>query len=379
MADVDPVWFAVLGWLVGLLLWGRPNRLGEDLDAHDLEVAAGGRTTVVIPARNEAEVLPLLLADLEADPDPNRRVVVVDDHSEDDTGVIARRFAGVDVIDAPPLPTGWTGKSWACHVGVHHLDHRDDDVVVFLDADVRVRPGAVAEVVAQVRRDGGVVSVQPFHATERPYEQLSLFPGIISLLGTGAGWTARPPSGVFGPVLATTVADYRAVGGHAAVQDAIAEDVALGLRYRKADLPVAIRLGGDRVRFRMYPEGLRQLAEGWTKNMATGAGAVPLYRSLGAFWWIAAAGSAAMSLPWIPGNSMVTATTGVVLYGLFVAQVWGLGRVTGRFGLLTALAYPLLLMVFVTLFVWSTWRLRVRRSVRWRGRTVPLGGTPPAG
>jgi 4,4'-diaponeurosporenoate glycosyltransferase len=369
MADVDPIWFALLGWVVGMVLWGRPRRLGELVQTQPNR----GRTTVVIPARNEAAVLPLLLTDLAADPDPNRWVVVVDDHSEDGTGQVARSFEGIEVIEAPPLPEGWTGKSWACHVGVHHLDHADDDVVVFLDADVRVVPGAVAEAVAEARRAGGVVSVQPYHATQRPYEQLSLFPGIVSLLGTGAGWSSHPPSGVFGPLLATSVQDYRAVGGHAAVQDAVAEDVALGLRYRDHRLPVAILLGGDRVRFRMYPAGVRQLAEGWTKNMAVGAGSVPLVRSLGAFWWIAAAGSATMSLPWVPGNTMVSAAAGLVLYGLFVAQLWVLGRATGRFGPLTALVYPVSLVVFVALFLRSTYRLRVRRSVRWRGRTIPVG------
>jgi 4,4'-diaponeurosporenoate glycosyltransferase len=100
---------------------------------------------------------------------------------------------------------------------------------------------------------------------------------------------------------------------------------------------------------------------------------VPLVRSLGAFWWIAAAGSATMSLPWVPGNTMVSAAAGLVLYGLFVAQLWVLGRATGRFGPLTALVYPVSLVVFVALFLRSTYRLRVRRSVRWRGRTIPVG------
>lgn len=383
---MDPILFAAIGWLVGWLLWGRPRELAETA----IPPVEGPlpRTTVVIPARDEAATLPLLLADLAADlaaattADPSardrRRVVVVDDHSTDGTGTLARSFVGVTVLDAPELPDGWTGKSWACHTAISSLDLADDDVIVFLDADVRVAPGAVDEAVRQVVRDGGVVSVQPFHAMERPYEQLSLYPGVISFLGTGAGATRRPPTGVYGPLIATSAADYRAVGGHASVREAITEDVALGIRYRDAGLPVAIRLGGDLVRFRMYPASFRQLAEGWTKNMATGAATVPVVRSLGSFWWITAAGSAAMSLPWVPGNPSVGGLAGAIIYLLFVAQLAVIARRVGSFHLLTLLLYPIALVTFMAIFFRSVWRSRVRRSVRWRGRTIPVGSAHPA-
>jgi len=370
---VDPILFAAIGWLLGWWLWGRPVDLADDPALADADPAPAPRTTIVIPARDEAAVLPLLLGDLAADaPDGERRVVVIDDHSTDGTAEVARSFAGVTVLAAPDLPAGWTGKSWACHSAVHALDLGDDDVLVFLDADVRVARGAVDDAVRLVERHGGVVSVQPFHTTERAYEQLSLYPGIIGFLGTGAGHHQQAPTGVYGPLLATTARDYRAVGGHAAVRTAVAEDVALGIAYRDAGLPVAIRLGGDRVRFRMYPAGVRQLAEGWTKNMATGAKAVPLHRSLGAFWWIAGSGSAAISLPFVPGNAGVAATTGIALYLAFVVQLRMMARRTGTFSWPAIALYPVAMVAFVGLFVRSLWRSQVRRSVRWRGRTIPL-------
>ena len=77
-----------------------------------------------------------------------------------------------------------------------------------------------------------------------------------------------------------------AVGGHAAVRGAVVEDVALADRYRNADLPVDARLGRGSIAFRMYPEGPRQLVEGFTKNFAGGAGAIPWWRTLLIFIWI---------------------------------------------------------------------------------------------
>lgn len=369
---MDPILVALVGWVAAWWLWGRPARLAAATAPIDR------RTIVVIPARDEAAVLPLLLGDLVADAADHRRVLVVDDHSTDGTADVARRHHGIEVVAAPELPRGWTGKSWACHQGVLAAGDLDpNDVLVFLDADVRVQPGAIDAAVAELDRRGGIVSVQPFHATARPDEQLSLFPGLVSLMGTGVGRRGGDPTGAFGPLIATSAADYAAAGGHAGVAEEVAEDLALGIAYRDAGLPVAILLGDRLVRFRMYPAGLGQLVEGWTKNMATGAGTVPLHRTLLAVLWITAAGSAFLSLPVVPGNGGVDPYLGAAAYLAFVAQIAVLGRAVGTFGLPTALLYPLPLVGFLAIFVRSVWRLRVRRNVRWRGRTIDLGRAGP--
>lgn len=371
----NPLMLELPGWAAAWWLWGRPRTLAV---APTDEQPSDRSITIIIPARNEAEVLPGLLQDLARWTGPARRVLVVDDHSSDGTADVARTFADISVIEAPELPTGWTGKSWACQEGTQQGAHSADDVLVFLDADVRVEPGAIDAVVSELDRAGGLVSVQPFHTTERAYEQLSLYSGLVGIMGTGAGRPAdHPPAGAFGPLLATTVGSYQAAGGHAAVRHAVTEDVSLALRYRAAGLPVRIFLGGTAVRFRMYPHGIAQLVEGWTKNMATGAEAVARHRTALVAAWIAASGSAAMSLPIVPGNHGVGPAVGVAVYLLYVAQVWALGRQTGTFGLRTAVLYPVALAAFMALFFRSAWRLHVRRSVRWRGRSIGLGGAPP--
>jgi 4,4'-diaponeurosporenoate glycosyltransferase len=86
-----------------------------------------------------------------------------------------------------------------------------------------------------------------------------------------------------------------------------------------------------------------------------------------------------MSLPGVPGNGGVSVEVGVAIYLAFVAQLAVLGRATGTFGWVTAALYPVPLVAFMALFARSTWRLRVRRSVQWRGRTIPVGHAGPAG
>lgn len=351
------------GWLLGWWAFGRVRLLDETSDRRSpLGVS------IVIPARNEALSLPNLLADLAEHRPDHARVIVVDDHSTDGTAELAAAFDFVEVIGAPPLPEGWTGKSWACHTGAAAAT---GDVLVFLDADVRICAGSVDRLLNEVASRGGLVSVQPWHRTERPYEQCSALFNTIAVMGAGAG-ARSGPSGAFGPVLATTLGDYDAAGGHESVRSEVVEDLALARRYRGSDQPVHVMLGGRSIRFRMYPAGIRQLAEGWTKNFASGASSTGPARLAAVFLWITGLGSSSITLV-DAARGHVPLAVALGIYALFVAQLVVLFRLVGRFGVLTALCYPVLVVVFCGIFVRSLWRTHVRRSVQWRDRQISLG------
>ncbi|UDY37728.1 glycosyltransferase [Dermatobacter hominis] len=356
-----------IGWLLGWWAFGRPRRVGT-LPAGS---ATTGPVTVVVPARDEALSIGGVLDDLLASRPAPDRIVVVDDHSTDATAAIAAARPGVEVAAAPPLPAGWAGKCWACHTGALGVE---DGTLVFADADVRLAPDALGRVVAHGQATGGLVSVQPWHVTGRPYEQASAMFNVIAIMGSAAGARGgADATAAFGPLMSTSVEDYRAVGGHAAVRDQAAEDLALGRRYRDAGLGSRLLVGGRAVRFRMYPGGPRQLVEGWTKNFATGAGSTRLLRLLAVVAWIAALGTGALLL--VDGlRGERSLAVGAVAYAAMVAQVAVLFRAVGRFGPLSAALYPLHLVVFVLVFVRSLWSTHVRREVRWRGRTIPVDG-----
>ena len=184
------------GWLGGWWLLfavpvlaapgGRRSLDTSETDAHD---GARPRLSVIIPARDEAASLPHLLASLVPQLAPGDELIVVDDRSTDATAALARE-AGALVIEAPELPDGWTGKSWACH---HGAVTATGEVLVFFDADVRLAPGALSAAVDLHRRQGGLVSVQPYHETERAYERLSALFNVVAFMGVGAGATSRAP------------------------------------------------------------------------------------------------------------------------------------------------------------------------------------------
>jgi 4,4'-diaponeurosporenoate glycosyltransferase len=375
--------FCVTGWVLGWVVFGRPRVLAASIKpAHDAPAAAspaGLQRAIIIPARNEAGSLGGLLMDLTADPGATctSLIIVVDDHSSDETASIADAVDGVVVVGAPDLPKGWTGKSWACWNGVAAAqrllglapDEGGDLQLVFIDADVRMASGALDVVTSQQRTIGGLVSVQPHHLAVRPYEQLSALFNVIAIMGVGAGHSS-PPTGAFGPVLTTTFADYQRVGGHRSVRADVAEDVALAQRYQDSGLAVNIRLGGDLINFRMYPKGIRGLLEGWTKNFCAGALSTRFPTLAATVLWVTALGSATLGL--FDAIAGQTPLLHVGLYVAFVAQLAVLLHRVGRFNWWTSVLYPVGLVTFFGVFVRSTWRTLVRRSTRWSGRTIDL-------
>ena len=368
-----------LRWLCGCwLLWRvapvgprrREGGLTGLTDLADLEAAfERPPCSIVIPARDEAGTLPTLLAALATERRPDDEVIVVDDASTDGTAAIALE-GGAQVVVAPALPSGWTGKNSACWTGAHVATH---EVLVFLDADTELQPGGLDRLLADQRRHGGLLSVQPFHAVRRAYEQLSAFFNVVAMMGIDAFTPLgerRVPSGAFGPVLVTHRVDYDRVGGHASVADQILDDVALARRYTEAGLRVTCLGGKGTVRFRMYPDGLRHLLEGWTKNFAGGAAGTRKVSLVLIAAWISLCLEAAWGLGAAQLSGGADLGAAALIYAAVAGQVLLMLRRIGTFHPLTAAAYPIALAFFLFVFARSIFEVYVRRRVTWKGREL---------
>jgi 4,4'-diaponeurosporenoate glycosyltransferase len=344
----------VIGWSCGWLLLWRPRAL----PAGSGEPASRPTVAAVVPARDEEGRLPALLASVGPQLRPGDRLVVVDDESRDATATVAAA-GGAEVVPVAPRPDGWTGKAWGCATGATFAASVGADVVVFLDADVRLeRPDVLDRLVAAVDASpDALVSIQPWHRTGPPVEQLSLFFNVTALMGSVAftvlGRRVRP-SLAFGPVLACRRAAYEACGGHAhpTVRGAVAEDIALARCFPV----VQLFTGRPDVSFRMYPGGLRPLLQGWTKNIASGAASVRWWFALMIVGWL-----------WSLNGGWITSAW---FYVASAVQVLVLGRRAGRFGPVAALAYPLLVLFFLLVFLRSVALTILRRPVPWKGRLV---------
>ena len=119
----------------------------------ELPPAGGHGVSVLIPARNEEANIRDTLGAVLANRGSDFEVIILDDHSTDDTAEIvsefARRDARIRLEFAPPLPAGWCGKQHACHVLAKLARH---PLLVFIDADVRLASEALtAELSPQPR------------------------------------------------------------------------------------------------------------------------------------------------------------------------------------------------------------------------------------
>ena len=110
------------------------------------------RVAIVIPARNEAEVIGKAVASLAAqDYSGSFHIIVVDDHSTDDTAAAARSVSApnLTVVPAEPLEPGWTGKLWAVNQGVRQAAGISPEYLLLTDADIVHPPDNLSALIAQ--------------------------------------------------------------------------------------------------------------------------------------------------------------------------------------------------------------------------------------
>jgi hypothetical protein len=236
-----------------------------------LTVSGHPRVSVIIPARNEEASLGDCLKSLVAQYGLVFEIIVVDDYSTDRTREIASSFLGeqVQVIEAPPLLSGWTGKNSAVAAGAKAARGQ---WLLFTDSDTIHLPGSLARSLEEAKHHGAaLLSYSPKQIVKSFWEK-AVMPVIFAELAA----TFRPSqvsdpksraAAANGQYLLVTREAYDAVGGHAAIAGNLLEDVALARAVKRSGRKIFFRFGGDAVCTRMY-RTFAQLREGWTKNLA---------------------------------------------------------------------------------------------------------------
>jgi cellulose synthase/poly-beta-1,6-N-acetylglucosamine synthase-like glycosyltransferase len=119
------------------------------------------RVAILIPAHDEEGQIAATVVPLAAELREGDRLVVIADNCHDGTASVVRglrdegRLPGVSVVER--RDPARVGKGFAISFGVEHLAADPPDVVVLVDADCRVTPGAIGELARAARRTDGPV------------------------------------------------------------------------------------------------------------------------------------------------------------------------------------------------------------------------------
>jgi cellulose synthase/poly-beta-1,6-N-acetylglucosamine synthase-like glycosyltransferase len=231
--------------------------------------------SVIIPARNEARDLGATIESVLLQQGVDLEVLIVDDHSVDETAAIARHYAAVDrrvrLLPAPSLPDAWCGKP---HAQAHGAAHATHSLLLFADADVRFAPAAVASAVSALENRGvDLVTLLPAAELQSFWER-AVQPVMASIIFYSVSFAkvndpADPQSVGVGAFLLVRRSIYDAVGGHAAIRNRIVDDYALAQTIKRAGGRLWLADGRDLISIRMY-HSLGEIWRGWSKNLYEG-------------------------------------------------------------------------------------------------------------
>lgn len=266
------IFYGIIGFLLGLLGITVYNVFSAPQLAKAPPVQSKPLVSVLIPARNEESNIKACLDGLCAQEYPSLEILVVDDDSTDATASTVRdvveRDGRAKLIRGKPLPPGWLGKNWACH---QLSAQATGEIFIFVDADTRCAPSAVAHTVAwMIDKKAGMLSAFPRQVTETLPEKLVVpvvYLFLYSFLPLRLAYRSR--SEIFaaanGQWIAFTREAYRRIGGHRAVRDQIVEDVELSRLAKRNGERIVLTCGTGDLFCRMYGSW-KTVWEGFSKN-----------------------------------------------------------------------------------------------------------------
>ncbi|MGH8961471.1 MAG: glycosyltransferase [Jatrophihabitantaceae bacterium] len=424
---------SVAAWVYLLVAHGAYWTTGQRLPATSGEAAdeaPGGEVwpevVAVIPARNEAGILPVTLPALLAQDYPGGfRVILVDDRSDDGTGQVATDLAAhlaastanggasstanadtngaapltvltvLTVLAGQPRPDGWAGKVWAMNQGFaaaqaaeaaqweqHTRETGEDGYVLFTDADIAWESGALRRLVAAAERDDrALVSQMALLRAETSWEKV-VVPAFVYFFAQLYPFrrvnspSSRTAAGAGGCMLIRRAALVKA-GGLEPIRGALIDDVALATLLKRDGNRCWLGLTAEIKSARPYP----RLADLWHMiarsaytqlkyNPALLAGTV-----IGLLLLYAAPPAGAIA--GLVAAKTGAAATGAALAGFAGLAAWAIMTATYlpmlRFYRLSALrapALPLIAILYAAMTADSARRHYTGRAVSWRGRTA---------
>jgi hopene-associated glycosyltransferase HpnB len=380
---------AAVAWVFLLAAHGGYWRTDQRLPRAQAGQDAWPDVTAVIPARNEAAVLPATLPTLLAQEYPGAlRVLLVDDQSSDGTAEVATALAsqtagaGLRVVAGAAPPDGWAGKVWAMEQGRRAAGQAA--YLLFTDADIAYQPGTLTALVRAAEADDRALVSQMALLRAGTFWERLLVPAFVYFFAqlypfrrvNRAG--ARTAAAAGGCML-VRAAVLAAAGGFGPIRGARIDDVALGRLLKRLPARCWLGLTTDVASIRPYPNlsglwdmisrsAFTQLRYSLSLLTGTVIGLLWIYllppaAGLAGLAWLAAGGRNAAG--WL-------AAAGLAGWALMSASFVPILRLY-RLSVLRAPGLPVIALMYVAMTVDSARRYYAGRGGQWKGRTIPAG------
>ena len=252
-----------LSWLWLLLFRHKFWKADQRLENFSINLENWPGVAIIVPARNEAKVIGRTINFLTNQDYPGKfSIILVDDHSNDDTIIHASKAANADlikIVKAPPLPRGWTGKLSALAHGVNEAkrDTPEHKYILFTDADIKHSSSSLRNLVlkAETEQCDLVSLMVRLHC--RSIWELILIPAFVfffqKLYPFNAVNDIRTSfAAAAGGVILVRTKSLSNCGGITAIKNALIDDCALAALIKKHNGRLWIGLAEDIKSIRPY-------------------------------------------------------------------------------------------------------------------------------
>lgn len=233
------------------------------------------KVSILIPARNEARNISQCLDSVIAQQGlTDFQIIVLDDASSDETNQIVKKIAATQenltLLYGQELPEGWTGKNFACWQLANAA--KDSDYLVFIDADVRLTPMAVARSINALNKNNWkFVSPYPKQiaksVSEWLIQPLLQWSWITTLPLRIAERSLKPQlTAANGQFLIMDTHAYFDAGGHKAIREEVLDDIQLARQMKRSGYYGNVIDGSTIAQCRMY-QSWQELRDGYSKSL----------------------------------------------------------------------------------------------------------------
>ncbi|MCX8126284.1 MAG: glycosyltransferase [Dehalococcoidia bacterium] len=332
--------------------------------------------SVLVPARNEEGNICACLECLRNQDYPNYEVIVLDDNSTDGTFAKAMRVAESDrrvrVIAGAPLPSGWSGKAFACY---QLAKAARGEWLLFVDADTRHEPHMLRSIMTIALKDQPSLLCGFPRQLTTTFLQKVVIPVFyfIILAWAPLWWLQRCQD----PKLSVTIGqfflfrrdEYWRVGGHEAVRSKITEDIWLGAEVCRRGGRVMLVDLSPIVSCHMY-DNLKSMWHGFAKNIYSVAAFSPVtlfgLMAVGYLFFLAPFHWLWNDVIWTSqppewGNLIIAQVSIILLMRYLLKHHF-------KESIFSTVLHPIGLSFFFIDSLWAFWRRMVGTGIQWKGR-----------